>query len=53
MVDETQIDNTEKVIYELSNLLQQFNTKMQEQENVSLVCKWITTITLGSARAGG
>ncbi len=32
-----QIENTEKLIFELSQVLQQFSTKVQEQESVSIL----------------
>ena len=34
-----QIENTEKLIFELSQVLQQFSTKVQEQESVSILSK--------------
>ncbi|CDW81069.1 UNKNOWN [Stylonychia lemnae] len=35
--DINQIEDTEKIIFELSNLLQQFSTKVVEQENMSVL----------------
>lgn len=41
-VDKGYVEDTEKLILELSQILQQFSTKVVEQESVSIMSKFIS-----------